>query len=252
VVFNLDQPLSDFPISIAAWSYIYPAELVDDEEQRQQVAIGTGPFMQEEWIQKEKSVSSRNPDYWEKDSAGQPCRTSTASSCTSRATLNAAAPGFTTTTTATTPGPRPGRPGGAVRQNPDTMVGRRSRSRVANVNGFQFQMNNPTYQDDRVRRAISLGVRPQRVRPRPQRWRQPEPGRARTPTRRCRGRTVRLVPDRRRERPLVPVQPAEASKMMQAAGLPPTTRSSRSCPRTTSGRSSLSWWCRDQPEPARR
>src|SRR5690606_25546888 len=70
VVFNLDQPLNDFPLSLAAWSYIYPRELVDDEELRQTVSIGTGAFTQEEWIQKEKSVFKANPDYWEVDAAG--------------------------------------------------------------------------------------------------------------------------------------------------------------------------------------
>src|SRR5690606_3901328 len=70
IVFNLDQPLADFPTSIGAWSYIYPVELVDDEELRQQVAIGTGAFTQEEWTQKERSVFHKNPDYWEEDNAG--------------------------------------------------------------------------------------------------------------------------------------------------------------------------------------
>src|SRR3546814_1051355 len=42
VVFNLDQSLGDFSINVGAWSYIYPTELVDDEDLRQQVAIGTG------------------------------------------------------------------------------------------------------------------------------------------------------------------------------------------------------------------
>jgi ABC-type transport system substrate-binding protein len=70
VIFNLNQPLADFPVNLAAWSWMYPRELVDDEELRQSKSIGTGPFMQQEWTPKERSVFAKHPEYFEMDAAG--------------------------------------------------------------------------------------------------------------------------------------------------------------------------------------
>ena len=157
VIFNLDTPLADFPISVAAWSYIYPTELVDDEETRQQVAIGTGPFIQDQWIQKEKSVMVRNPDYWEMDAAGNQLPYLDGVELFVQNDTNAGRAGFATDNYHDYQA-RDGEDLAALfNENKDTMVGQTfPRSRGANVNGFQFQMKNPTFQDDRVRRALSL------------------------------------------------------------------------------------------------
>jgi len=153
VVFNLDQPLADFPLSIAAWSYIYPTELVDDEDLRQQVAIGTGPFVQEEWIQKERSTFSRNADYFEE---GLPYLDGM--ELYVQNDVNAQRAGFTTDNYGTYAGRDQGDIDALLQERDDTtVIGVFPISRGANVNGFQFQMKNPVFQDDRVRRALSMG-----------------------------------------------------------------------------------------------
>src|SRR5690606_7197579 len=65
VVVKLDQPLADFPTNIASWSFIYVKELVDNDDLRNEKAIGTGPFIQQEWTPKERSVFAKHPDYFE-------------------------------------------------------------------------------------------------------------------------------------------------------------------------------------------
>ncbi len=159
IVFNLNQPLADFPLSVAAWSYIYPAELVDDEELRQTVSIGTGPFTQEEWVQKEKSEFKANPDYWEKDDAGNPLPYVDGVTTFVQSDTNAARAGFSTDNYGYYTARDQADLESLFQENQDTMVGYRYPiSRGANVNGFQFQMKNPTYADDRVRQAISMAL----------------------------------------------------------------------------------------------
>jgi len=159
IVFNLDQPLADFPTSIGAWSYIYPAELTDDEELRQQVAIGTGPFMQDEWVQKEKSRFSRNPDYWEKDNAGNQLPYLDGVELYVQSDTNAQRAGFSTDNYGWISGRDTADLETLFAENSDTMVAEVfPNSRGANVNGFQFQMTNPVYADDRVRQAISMAL----------------------------------------------------------------------------------------------
>ena len=159
VVFNLDQPLSDFPIGLAAWSFIYPVELVDDEESRQQFVVGTGPFVQEEWIQKEKSVFSANPDYWEVDNAGNKLPYMDGVELYVQNDTNAQRSGFATDNYGWISGRDQDDLEALFEANSDTMVAETFPiSRGANVNGFQFQMTNPVYQDDRVRQAISLAM----------------------------------------------------------------------------------------------
>ncbi len=157
VVFNLDQPLGDFALNIGAWSFIYPKELVDDEEMRQQVSIGTGPFVQDEWIQKERSTFSANPDYWETDSEGNPLPYLDGVVAFVQSDESAQRAGFSTHNYFHLEGRDDQDLAEMFAQAPDTMVASTTPvSRGANVNGFQFQMTNPTYQDERVRRAISL------------------------------------------------------------------------------------------------
>ncbi len=152
VVFNLDQPLTDFPVNIAAWSFIYPSELVEDTELRQEVSIGTGPFMQDRWIRGERSSFSANPDYFEE---GLPYLDGVEALV--QDDLAAQRSGFTTDNYFHLEGRDQADLEGVFRETSDTMVAATTPvSRGANVNGFQFQMRNPTYQDERVRRAMSL------------------------------------------------------------------------------------------------
>jgi len=157
VVFNLDQPLTDFPTNVAAWSYIYPRELVEDEQLRQEVAIGTGPFVQEQWIQKERSTFSRNANYWESDAAGNQLPYLDGVELFVQSDTNAQRAGFSTDNYGWIAGRDQDDIENIFQQNSDdTVIGVFPISRGANVNGFQFQMTNPTYQDDRIRQAISL------------------------------------------------------------------------------------------------
>ena len=156
ITFNLNQPLNDFPLSIAAWSFIYPKELVDDEEMRQQVAIGTGPYTQEEWVQKERSVFKANPDYWEKDAAGNPLPYLDGIEAYVQGDTNALRAGFATDNYGYYSGRDQADVEELFKENSDDMVvSVIPISRGANVNGFQFQMTNPIYQDDRIRQGIS-------------------------------------------------------------------------------------------------
>ena len=156
IVFNLDQPLSDFPTSVAAWSYIYPKELVDDTEMRQEVAIGTGPYVQDQWINKEKSVFVANGDYFEE---GLPFLDGV--EVFVQNDTNAVRAGFATDNYWDYNARDQDDLETLFAENSDDMIGSVfPRSRGANVNGFQFQMKNPTYQDDRVRQAMSLAFDP--------------------------------------------------------------------------------------------
>jgi len=148
---KLNQPLADFPTNISSWAFIYVKELVDNEDLRQEMAVGTGPFIQEEWSKNERSVFKRNPNYFEE---GLPYLDGIIAQTQNDA--NALRAGFQTDNFYHW----------SYRDEPDAedmantvddMVATRfPRTRGANVNGFQFQMNNPTFQDDRVRRALSL------------------------------------------------------------------------------------------------
>jgi peptide/nickel transport system substrate-binding protein len=157
VVFNLDQPLADFPTAVAAWSWIYPSELVDDSDLRQEISIGTGPFIQEQWVRAERSSFIANPDYWGRDNAGNPLPYVDRIEALVQSDTNALRAGFATDNYFDFAGRDVADMEDQFSRNRETMVGSTyPRSRGANVNGFQFQMRNPTYQDDRVRRAFSL------------------------------------------------------------------------------------------------
>jgi len=70
VTFNLDKPFADFPYLVCQSSYntcILSRNLkgafIDSP-------VGTGPFMVEEYVDKQKCVMVKNPKYWGKDAAG--------------------------------------------------------------------------------------------------------------------------------------------------------------------------------------
>jgi peptide/nickel transport system substrate-binding protein len=157
VVFKLDQPLADFPLMVAAWSWVYPSELVEDDDTRQEVAIGTGPFIQENWTRQEGSTFVRNPDYWGTDNMGRQLPYLDRVHAFVQNDTNAQRAGFQTHNF-NEHYPRDDDDMAALFADlRETMVGYVTpRSRGANVNGFQFQMRNPTYQDERIRRAFSL------------------------------------------------------------------------------------------------
>ena len=148
---TLDQPTPDFPTNIAAWSFMWVKELIEDEERLQNEAIGTGAFIQEEWTPKERSVFVKHPEYFEE---GLPFFDRVITTVQNDAAALKA--GFQTNNFFGWSARDWAELEGEV-PNIDTMVGwRYPTSRGANVNGWHFQMLNPVFQDERVRRAVSL------------------------------------------------------------------------------------------------
>jgi peptide/nickel transport system substrate-binding protein len=217
VVFNLDQPLNDFPLSVGAWSWIYPRELVDDEELRQTVAIGTGPFVQEEWIQKEKSVFSANKNYWEKDALGNALPYLDGVELYVQSDLNAHQAGLVTHNYGHMAAGTDDAVAQMVGQSNTLVAGKGPVSRGANVNGFQFQMTNPTYQDERIRRAWSLAFDPNEFDlARGGDNQNPDGPYANAPM--PWPLLYDAYPTQKENGPWYAYDPAEASKLMQAAG----------------------------------
>ena len=70
VTFNLDKPFADFPYLVCQSSYntgILPRSYAGDFVKN---AVGTGPFMVKEYIDKQKCTMVKNPTYWGKDASG--------------------------------------------------------------------------------------------------------------------------------------------------------------------------------------
>ena len=70
VEFTLDKPFADFPYLVCQSSYntvmlprTYAGNFVKSP-------VGTGPFMVESYVSKQKAVMAKNPTYWGKDAAG--------------------------------------------------------------------------------------------------------------------------------------------------------------------------------------
>src|SRR3546814_775162 len=110
-------------------------------------------------MQKERSNVSRNPDYWEKDSAGNQLPYLDGVELYVQADTNAMRAGFATDNYGWISGRDQGDVEALSAENGDDLVaGVFPISRGANVNGFQFQMTNPIYQDDRIRQAMSAAL----------------------------------------------------------------------------------------------
>jgi len=152
ITVKLDQPLSDFPTNIAAWSFMWPKEMIEgDNPLVEDKAVGTGPFIQEEWTKKERSVFAKHPDYFEE---GLPFLDKIIDNVQNdTAALSA---GFQTDNFflwSALDDEDASQMGNKV---DDMVLWKFPRSRGANVNGWHFQMTNPVFQDERVRRAVSL------------------------------------------------------------------------------------------------
>ncbi len=159
LVVNLTQPLVDFPTNIASWSFIWPKELIQDEAYLNEHAIGTGPFIQQEWVRKEKSTFVKNPDYFEK---GYPFLDKVVTFVMNDLAVVKSA--FLTNNL--------GDWGATNAEDAKDMLNRSQDSvemlyeglQGANSQCFVFQMKNPRMQDERVRRAMSMAIdRPEYV-----------------------------------------------------------------------------------------
>lgn len=64
VKFVMSTPWAAFPVTLSGQTGYVPAPEQLDGPEASQVAIGTGPFVQEEWTPDRQWVGSKNADYW--------------------------------------------------------------------------------------------------------------------------------------------------------------------------------------------
>jgi ABC-type transport system substrate-binding protein len=153
VIFKLNQPLSDFPQNIAAWSHMDAKEMLADPDFLREHAVGTGPFLQAEWTKKERSVFTKNPEYFEK---GLPFVDRVVTVVQNDTAVQRA--GYQTDNFAYW-GPRDEEDAQSMlRDVKDSVYYKRASVVGANTNGIHFQMKNPRLQDIRVRRAFSMAI----------------------------------------------------------------------------------------------
>jgi peptide/nickel transport system substrate-binding protein len=155
---KLKEPYVDFPSTIATYSFIVPRELWMDSDKIRTDVAGTGPFIRESWTPKQGSKFKRNPDYWEMGADGKALPyvdnlevfvdPNPASQKASYRSGNIHAYAVTDTADGED----------LLKTTPDTVWLDLPVSRGGNVNGFQFNMNNPKFKDKRVRNAISMGI----------------------------------------------------------------------------------------------
>ena len=152
-IVKLTQPLVDFPRNIAAWSHVDAREVIADTKLLAEKAIGTGPFLQQEWVRKERSTFVRNPDYFEK---GLPFLDKVITAVQSdTATLRA---GYKTNNFYTVGAATAEEGQQMLREVDDSVQLVYERGQGSNSNVFRLQMKNPVLQDIRIRRAINMGV----------------------------------------------------------------------------------------------
>jgi peptide/nickel transport system substrate-binding protein len=71
VTFNLDKPYADFPYTVSNGNYnsaILPRSYNGDILKK---PVGTGAFMLDSYVNKQKATFKKNPTYWGKDDAGK-------------------------------------------------------------------------------------------------------------------------------------------------------------------------------------
>ena len=152
VKFTLDQPFVDFPRNIAAWSHMDAQEIIADEDFLKEHAIGTGPFIQEEWSKKERGVFAKHPEYFEE---GLPFLDRVIAAVQNdTASLRA---GFQTDNFFDWGARDDDDAAAMMGQTSDAVYTKYTTAQGSNVNGLHFQMDNPKFQDERVRRAFSVG-----------------------------------------------------------------------------------------------
>ena len=151
VTITLDQPLADFPASLASWSFLWIRELIESGERINEVAVGTGPFVQEEWSRGRRSVFRKHPGYFED---GLPYVDGIEAYVQDDTAAQRAA--FIENELMDWTANDQGDAESMLDQVDDAVVWVLPVGRGANVNGWHFQLSNSLFQDERVRRAVSL------------------------------------------------------------------------------------------------
>lgn len=148
---TLDAPIADFATNTASWSWMWVKELIEDPDALKEQAVGTGPFVRESWVRKEGIEFVRHPEYMRE---GQPYLDRVSSFVFDDLAAQRAA---LVADKNSSYYPRDDDDANAlVGQIGDLVASKTPRSRGGNTHGWHFQMTNPTFQDERVRRALSL------------------------------------------------------------------------------------------------
>lgn len=153
ITITLGQPVVEFPRNIAAWSHIDAREMIEDEEFLKQHAVGTGPFIQESWVQKEGTVFVRNPDYFEQ---GLPFLDKIETRVINDTATQRA--GFQTDNLIEFGARDEADAADVMAAVPDSVLLVGERLQGANSMVVVFQQLNPLMQDERVRRAVSMAA----------------------------------------------------------------------------------------------
>ncbi len=153
VTFQLSQPAIDFPRNIAAWSHMDAREVLASPDLLAERAIGTGPFIQEEWTQKERSIFVRNPNYFEE---GLPFVDRLIAHVQEDTAAFRA--GFQTDNFHHWTPRDPEEARQILAQVDDAVYLQVPNAQGANTSGMHFQMANPKWQDERIRRALSMAI----------------------------------------------------------------------------------------------
>ncbi|MFN8558467.1 MAG: ABC transporter substrate-binding protein [Dehalococcoidia bacterium] len=155
---KLKEPYVDFPASVATYGYILPRELYVNSDKVRTEVIGTGPFMRESWTPKEKSVFVRNPDYFEMAGDGKPLPYADKLETLVIEGTAAQKAAFRAGNWVYYAPPNTADAQDVLKSNPDTVWLDLPQSRGGNVNGVTFNLNNARFKDKRVRNAISMGL----------------------------------------------------------------------------------------------
>jgi len=155
---KLKQPFADFAASISTAGFIVPRELWLNSDKIKTEAIGTGPFIRDSWTPKQGSNFVRNPDYWEMGADGKPLPyidNLQASFLVDQATAKAA---YLSGNLDLWVVPNKENGDEGLKSVPNTVWLDVPYSAGSTVNNFLFNINNPKFQDKRVRNAISMGI----------------------------------------------------------------------------------------------
>ncbi|MFN8640003.1 MAG: ABC transporter substrate-binding protein, partial [Dehalococcoidia bacterium] len=154
VKITLTQPLADFPRNIAAWSHMDAKEVVENPDLLKDKAIGTGPFIQQEWTRKERSVFKKHPDYFEK---GYPFLDTIVSNVQDDTAVWRA--GFITNNFSEWSARDADDAKDMLTKNGSDLAQLTyTTAQGVNTSGFHFNMKNPKFADVRVRRAFSIAL----------------------------------------------------------------------------------------------
>ena len=151
VVLTLDQPMVEFPQTAASWSYMDAKEMVADNKYLTEHAVGTGPFIQASWTAKDGQEFVRHPDYFEK---GMPFLDKISGKVIDDDNVLQSA--FATENIFNYEASTPDIAKQLLKQASKSVLHVYRGAQGANVNGFHFQMKNPKWQDERIRRAFSM------------------------------------------------------------------------------------------------